>query len=208
MLVDNAIVIMDGIIVDRNRGLAPKKYLFNIGKKTAFPLLGATIIAAASLLCIFLSKTRRESMQETFSWVLAISLLLSWVSCFGSGSHFRKDIFACQNKAKYTRRIKDNKMQHAIRTCVQWLIAHRTLSVSVFCGVLLLSIFGMTKVKICFSRILIIISMLLSTSLPPSDRSCQGKKKTLNLHLRYAHEKMGEVKSVVATMGGPVGRYS
>lgn len=33
MLVDNAIVIMDGILIDKKRGLGPKTYLYRIGKK-------------------------------------------------------------------------------------------------------------------------------------------------------------------------------
>ena len=54
MLVDNAVVIMDGIINDRKRGLRRDVYLYNTGRKTALPLLGATIIAAATLLPIYL----------------------------------------------------------------------------------------------------------------------------------------------------------
>ena len=46
MLVDNVVVIMDGILVDKQRGLPPKVYLYRIGRNTAMPLLGATIIAA------------------------------------------------------------------------------------------------------------------------------------------------------------------
>lgn len=49
MLVDNAVVIMDGILVDKKRGLPEEKYLYRIGKNTAMPLLGATVIAAATL---------------------------------------------------------------------------------------------------------------------------------------------------------------
>lgn len=42
MLVDNAVVIMDGILIDKKRGLGPKTYLYRIGRNTAMPLLGAT----------------------------------------------------------------------------------------------------------------------------------------------------------------------
>ena len=55
MLVDNAVVIMDGILVDRKRGLGPKTYLYRIGRNTAMPLLGATVIAASTFLCVYLS---------------------------------------------------------------------------------------------------------------------------------------------------------
>ena len=44
MLVDNAIVIVDGIMVDLQRGVQKPVALVNITKKTAWPLLGATTI--------------------------------------------------------------------------------------------------------------------------------------------------------------------
>ena len=55
MLVDNAVVIMDGILIDKKRGLSPDTYLYRIGRNTAMPLLGATIIAASTFLCVYLS---------------------------------------------------------------------------------------------------------------------------------------------------------
>lgn len=45
ILVDDAIVIVDGILVDLQRGVPRHEALTNIGKKTAMPLLGATMIA-------------------------------------------------------------------------------------------------------------------------------------------------------------------
>jgi len=52
MLVDNAIVILDGILVDNKRGRPRKETLTAIGKKTAMPLLGATVIAIMSETCL------------------------------------------------------------------------------------------------------------------------------------------------------------
>lgn len=55
MLVDNAIVIADGILVDRAAGKPRMEALTSIGRKTAMPLLGATLIAILAFLPIFLS---------------------------------------------------------------------------------------------------------------------------------------------------------
>lgn len=55
MLVDNAIVIIDGILVDFSIGKPRKEALTTIGKKTAMPLLGATLIAILAFLPIFMS---------------------------------------------------------------------------------------------------------------------------------------------------------
>ncbi|MDR0414258.1 MAG: efflux RND transporter permease subunit, partial [Prevotellaceae bacterium] len=45
MLVDNAIVIIDGILVDLKRGKGRREALTAIGRKTGIPLLAATMIA-------------------------------------------------------------------------------------------------------------------------------------------------------------------
>lgn len=62
MLVDNAIVIIDGIQVDLERGIKKPAALTNIVKKTAMPLLGATLIAILAFLPIFLSPVRSGNM--------------------------------------------------------------------------------------------------------------------------------------------------
>lgn len=66
MLVDNAIVIMDGILIDKKRGLGPKTYLYRIGRHTALPLLGATIIAVSTFLVSILPKVLLANMPTTF----------------------------------------------------------------------------------------------------------------------------------------------
>ena len=78
MLVDNAVVIMDGILVDRKRGLPPKVYLYRIGRNTALPLLGATSIAASTFLCVYLSPDTAGEYAGDLFLVLCVSLLASW----------------------------------------------------------------------------------------------------------------------------------
>lgn len=79
MLVDNAIVITDGIMVDMKRGIPKPKALVNITKKTAWPLLGATTIGILTFLPIYMSPdTTGEYVRDLFI-VLAVSLWLSWI---------------------------------------------------------------------------------------------------------------------------------
>ena len=79
MLVDNAIVIVDGIMVDLQRGVQKPAALVNITKKTAWPLLGATTIGILTFLPIYLSPdTTGEYVRDLFI-VLAVSLWLSWI---------------------------------------------------------------------------------------------------------------------------------
>ncbi len=79
MLVDNAIVIIDGILVDLKAGKDRMEALTAIGRQTATPLLGATLIAIIAFLPIFLSPDTAGVYTRDLFIVLAVSLLLSWV---------------------------------------------------------------------------------------------------------------------------------
>ena len=79
MLVDNAIVIVDGILVDLKKGMPRMEALTSIGKKTAMPLLGATLIAILAFLPIFMSPDTAGVYVRDLFIVIAVSLLLSWV---------------------------------------------------------------------------------------------------------------------------------
>lgn len=79
ILVDNAIVIVDGILVDMKRGIPKPECLTNIGRKTAMPLLGATLIAILAFFPIFMSPDMAGSYVRDLFIVMAVSLLLSWI---------------------------------------------------------------------------------------------------------------------------------
>ena len=79
MLVDNAIVIIDGILVDLKAGKPRMEAMTAIGRQTAMPLLGATLIAIIAFLPIFLSPDTAGVYTRDLFIVLAVSLLLSWV---------------------------------------------------------------------------------------------------------------------------------
>ena len=79
MLVDNAIVIVDGILVDRAAGKPRMDALTDIGRKTAMPLLGATLIAILAFLPIFMSPDTTGVYVRDLFIVIAVSLMLSWI---------------------------------------------------------------------------------------------------------------------------------
>jgi len=79
MLVDNAIVIVDGILIDKKLGKSREECLTSIGQKTAMPLLGATLIAILAFLPIFLSPDTAGVYVRDLFIVIAVSLLLSWL---------------------------------------------------------------------------------------------------------------------------------
>ena len=81
MLVDNSIVIVDGVLVNRNKGMDMETALKEATYKPAIPLLGATVIAALAFLPGTLMPTYIGEYVSSSFWVIGISLMLSWVLC-------------------------------------------------------------------------------------------------------------------------------
>lgn len=81
MLVDNSIVIVDGVLVRRSNGMNMEEALKESTYKPAIPLLGATLIAAIAFLPGTLMPTYVGEYVSSSFWVIGISLLLSWVLC-------------------------------------------------------------------------------------------------------------------------------
>jgi multidrug efflux pump subunit AcrB len=79
MLVDNAIVITEGVLIGLKKGLSKVEASIKIVKHTQWPLLGATLIAITAFAPIGLSPDSSGEFTNSLFWVLLISLLLSWI---------------------------------------------------------------------------------------------------------------------------------
>ncbi len=79
MLVDNAIVVADGILIDLQKGVERQKAFINTAQKTAIPLLGATVIAILAFMPLGFSPDGAGEFLKSLFFVLGISLFLSWV---------------------------------------------------------------------------------------------------------------------------------
>ncbi|MEZ8157543.1 efflux RND transporter permease subunit [Vibrio splendidus] len=78
MLVDNAIVITDMMIVKINKGTDRTKAAIDSVKETATPLFGATVIAIMGASPVIFSKTDAAEFASSVFLIIASSLLLSW----------------------------------------------------------------------------------------------------------------------------------
>ncbi len=151
MLVDNAVVIMDGILIDKKRGLTPKTYLYRIGRNTALPLLGATVIAASTFLGIYLSPDSAGEYAGDLFLVLCVSLLASWVLALVQVPVCAKSWLPSREKMRDDKPTVMNSAVHRfVRRAIAFLIGHKRATIVVAFGVLALSFFGLTRVKNLF----------------------------------------------------------
>ncbi|WP_322895672.1 MULTISPECIES: efflux RND transporter permease subunit [unclassified Yoonia] len=79
MLVDNAIVMAEGMQIEMRRGRSAEDAAQEIARKTQVPLLGATVIGAMAFAGIGLSPDASGEFLFSLFAVITISLLLSWL---------------------------------------------------------------------------------------------------------------------------------
>ncbi|MGI9325417.1 MAG: efflux RND transporter permease subunit [Pseudomonadales bacterium] len=79
MLVDNAIVVAEGMVMGVKRGRSPAMAAAEAVGRTQYPLLGATLIGILAFAPIGLSDDNSGHFLRSLVHVVAISLLLSWV---------------------------------------------------------------------------------------------------------------------------------
>lgn len=151
MLVDNAIVIMDGILIDKKRGLGPETYLYRIGQHTAMPLLGATVIAVSTFLAVYLSPDSAGEYARDLFLVLCVSLLASWILALTQVPICAKSWLPIHEKQEDQKQEVHNSPVHRfIRRSIGFLIGHKKTTLVTATAVLALCIFGMTRVKNLF----------------------------------------------------------
>ena len=79
MLVDNAIVVVEGMVIGVQRGLTARASAEAAVSRTQFPLLGATVIGILAFAPIGLSEDATGHFLSSLFQVVGISLLLSWI---------------------------------------------------------------------------------------------------------------------------------
>ncbi len=80
MLVDNAIVVAEGMMVRIQSGMNAAKAAKEVVSKSAMALLGGTIVGILAFSAIGLSQDSTGEFTRTLFYVILISLFLSWVT--------------------------------------------------------------------------------------------------------------------------------
>lgn len=155
MLVDNAIVITEGILIGMQRRLSISESASQIVKQTKWPLLGATLIAITAFAPIGLSSDATGEFAGSLFWVLLVSLLLSWVTAMTLTPFFASVFFKEELKAEPTAEQKDAQLYRGIifdgyRVVLTAVLRYRMLSYLLMLLLLVMSVMGFAKVKQVF----------------------------------------------------------
>lgn len=205
MLVDNAIVIMDGILIDKARRLAPKTYLYRIGQHTAMPLLGATLIAVSTFLAVYLSPDSAGEYAGDLFLVLCVSLLASWILALIQVPVCAKSWLPVREKTTQQPQIYHSPIHRFIRRTISLLVEYKKTTLATAFILLALCIFGMTKVKNLFFPDFDYKQFIVEYFLPSQTDPDRVRKDLLEISALL--KKNPAIERVAASMGSAPAHY-
>ncbi|MBD5734939.1 efflux RND transporter permease subunit, partial [Citrobacter freundii] len=150
MLVDNAIVVVEGLLISRQQGVSGVKALNLIVRRSALPLLGATIIAILAFAPIGLSQDSTGEYCKSLFQVLLISLMLSWFTALTITPALVKWwLFKTESPLKQPSEFApySGSFYRLYQRILNTLLAHKTATLSVMAVLLALAIWGFGSVR-------------------------------------------------------------
>ena len=205
MLVDNAIVIIDGIDVDLRRGIDRRTAMTSIGKKTAMPLFGATLIAILAFLPIFMSPDTAGTYVRDLFIVLAVSLLLSWILAL-TYVPVQANMSLHVKPATNTDNKKEDKFTPILRKILYAGLSHRVTSIVLAVVLVLISAFCYKYLKQGFFPDMNYNQLYIEYKLHEGSRSnvVLNDLKSIESYLM----NRDDIQHVTMSVGSTPGRYN
>lgn len=206
MLVDNAIVIIDGILVDLKRGKPRQEAMTSIGKRTAMPLLGATLIAILAFLPVFLSPDTAGVYVRDLFIVLAVSLLLSWILALVQVPLMADNWLKPDTSAKNEDSLYNGRVYAWLRTALNFGLRHRVSSILIAVVLVALSAYGYKYMRHGFFPDMEYDQLYMEYKLPEGTNSTQvaSDLKEIRAYLK----SRPEIRDITTSVGGTPARYN
>lgn len=141
MMVDNSIVVADGIAVNLRKGMDRFQAAVMATATPALPLLFATIIAVMSFYPIYASEGSTGEYCRTLFVIVGISLMISWMIALLMTPQHCLSLLPTQKQESQGNEF-DTPFFNRFRKLVERVLHHRVLSVSVLLIALAISFMG------------------------------------------------------------------
>lgn len=146
MLVDNAIVVAEGILVRMNAGMDARKAAGEAVGKTIWALLGGTVIGILAFSAIGLSTDNTGEFASSLFYVILISLSLSWITAISTTPLLCALLLKPDSAAAETDPYAGKAFQ-LYRSIVAFVVNHRWPFLATVVGLFALAVFGFGNVK-------------------------------------------------------------
>ena len=208
MLVDNAIVIIDGILIDMKQGRSRMEALTGIGRRTAMPLLGATLIAILAFWPIFLSPDTAGVYVRDLFIVIAVSLMLSWILALVHVPIMADRMLKAPKKtdSKGDEDLYKGWSYTVLEKIMKFGLRFRFVMVLLAAGFVLLSVWGYKFLNQAFFPDMEYDQLYMEYKLPEGTNSTQVAQDLAEIEDYLKTRK--EVKHITTSIGGTPSRYN
>jgi len=143
MLVDNAIVVVDGILVGVKSGRRKLEVAKDIVKRTQWPLLAGTVVGILAFAPIGLTAGDMREFAGHLFWVVLISLLFSWFFALTAVPFLSDLLFKeAAGEGSSTEPAPEGRFTRGYKAFMRKVLALRWPVVGVVVGLFALSIYG------------------------------------------------------------------
>lgn len=149
MLVDNAIVVTEGILVKVQQGIDTLAASRDVVNKTKWPLLGATLVGIMAFAAISLSQDSTGEYTRSLFYVILISLILSWILAMLVAPLFCH-LLMKPKSMQQTKPMYQSFLYRGYKVFLCGCIKLRWMTVGVMVVLLALSLYGFGFVKQSF----------------------------------------------------------
>ncbi|UXI00156.1 efflux RND transporter permease subunit [Photobacterium sp. TY1-4] len=150
MLVDNAIVVTEGVLIGIQRGQTRLEAAGQIVKQTQWPLLGATVIAILAFAPIGLSGDATGEFLNSLFKVLLVSLFISWITAITITPFFCHLLFKDGEATDEPQDMYQGWFFSLYRTLLTAAMRFRAASIGLVLVMLIAAVYGMGHVKNVF----------------------------------------------------------
>ena len=208
MLVDNAIVIIDGILIDMKQGRSRMEALTGIGRRTAMPLLGATLIAILAFWPIFLSPDTAGVYVRDLFIVIAVSLMLSWILALVHVPIMADRMLKAPKKTDGNgdEDLYKGWSYTVLEKIMEFGLRFRFIMVLLAAGFVLLSVWGYKFLNQAFFPDMEYDQLYMEYKLPEGTNSTQVAQDLAEIEDYLKTRK--EVKHITTSIGGTPSRYN
>ncbi len=193
MLVDNAIVITDGILIRVGGGDRKETAALEVVRENAWPLLGATLVAVLAFTAIGFSPGNVGEFCRSLFDVMALSLSFSWIIAVTITPLFCVWLLRMSTKspeAEVKKPVYDKLFFRAYRRLLHTTIRFRFITVLLTLGLLMTAMAGFSKVPQSF--------------FPPSTQNYfyVNYWKPQGTHIDHTSRDMKKIEAEISKMDG------
>lgn len=204
LLVDNAIVISESVMVKMDEGFSPLDASVGAVNELKVSLLTSSLTTSAAFLPIYLAESAAGEYISALFEVVTITLVSSWILSLTLTPMMTYLFLQRDSTPKFTY---NNPFCNSFKGLLTLSLKYRTFSISVISGIFVLSLILFGSIPKIFFPPSDQPSMLVRIALPLGS-DIEETRKTVTEMERYLHKKMPElVKSYTSFIGTGTPRF-